>query len=112
MAVSVFELDPLTRTKTGALTFPFDKDALIQTLDQAETSSVRTWIEALAQIQKPILALRGAESRVWSQEEFEFEVNHFRPFSSVKFETIPGAGHGLPFEKRAEFLERILKFMS
>jgi esterase len=104
MAVSV-------QTPEGAIRFPFDQPALIKTIESVRDTSVRDWIQQLASRGMPILVLRGAESGVWSHEEFEKERAHFKASPTVVFEEFPGAGHGLPFEKRREFVERITAFM-
>ena len=98
-----------------ALSFPFDKSALIQTIIAAERaardSSVRDWVLELAARGMPILVLRGERSLVWSHEEFEAERERFVAFPSVRFEEMPGAGHGLPFEQRVEFVRRLREFV-
>lgn len=95
----------------GGVTFPFDKAALIQTIHSARDSSVRTWALALAEAGMPILVLRGAESLVWSHAEYESERGLFAQFPHVEFAEIAGAGHGLPFEKRREFAEKVTEFV-
>lgn len=117
MAVSVRAPSPGAPER---LTFPFDRAALIQTIHAARDSSVRTWVEELSLKGMPILILRGAQSGVWSKEEFEKEKAHFasvlaprrglRP--SVQFEEMEGAGHGLPFEKRIEFVRRLTQLIN
>ena len=104
MAVSVV-------AASGEVTFPFDQGALIQTIEAAQDVSVRKWVEAFGARGLPVLCLRGALSGVWSAEEFALEREHFRAFPAIQFEEFPGAGHGLPFEKRLEFVERILRFL-
>lgn len=94
------------------LTFPFDRAALIQTIHAARDSSVRTWVKELASRGMPILILRGAQSLVWSKENFEKEKAHFQGAPSVIFEEMEGAGHGLPFEKRLDFTRRLTEFIS
>lgn len=103
MAVSVRRTD-------GGIEFPFDHAALIATITAARDASVRTWARDLASRGMPILVLRGGRSLVWSHEEFEAERQAFAAFPSVRFEEFPGAGHGLPFEKRVELVQRILEF--
>lgn len=93
------------------LSFPFDKAALIQTIHAARDSSVRTWVVDLASHGMPILVLRGAESQVWSRAEFESERKLLASCPSVHFEEVDGAGHGLPFEKRTEFVKRVADFI-
>jgi pimeloyl-ACP methyl ester carboxylesterase len=105
MAVSV-------RDANGAITFPFDHAALIATITAARDASVRTWVKELAGRSMPILVLRGERSLVWSHEEFEQEKQTLANYPSVKFEEFPGAGHGLPFEKRTELVARIRAFAS
>jgi pimeloyl-ACP methyl ester carboxylesterase len=100
-----------TRTASGTLTFPFDRSALIQTIHAARDVSVRTWLTDLAAKNLPVLVLRGANSLVWSHEEYEFEKSHFSEFKNVVFEEFPLAGHGLPFEKRIEFIKRLREFI-
>jgi pimeloyl-ACP methyl ester carboxylesterase len=99
------------RTNEGRLTFPFDKAALIKTIQAARDSSVRTWVRALGERGMPILVLRGGNSLVWSRGDFETERELFADLPSIVFEEFPGAGHGLPFEKRLEFVGRIDQFM-
>jgi pimeloyl-ACP methyl ester carboxylesterase len=93
------------------LTFPFDKSALIQTIHAARDASVRTWVQETASRGMPILVLRGANSLVWSHEEFVAERTHFAGYPSVVFEEVQGAGHGLPFEQRVAFLKRLREFL-
>lgn len=95
----------------GGLTFPFDRSALIETIYAARDSSVRTWIEALGAQGLPILVLRGAQSLVWNREEYLAEAKALSRFPQIRFQEIPGAGHGLPFEKRLEFVSCIRDFM-
>jgi esterase len=100
-----------TQGLQGKLTFPFDQSALIQTIHAARDVSVRTWLKALAAQGLPILALRGANSLVWSHAEFEYEKSQFAEFADVRFEEFPNAGHGLPFEQRIAFIKRLREFI-
>lgn len=93
------------------VSFPFDHGALIETILAARDASVRGWVRELGERGMPILVLRGALSQVWSHEEFEEERTRFADLPSVVFEEFAGTGHGLPFEKRAAFVERVLSFM-
>jgi pimeloyl-ACP methyl ester carboxylesterase len=103
MAVSVTDAE-------GGVAFPFDKAALIETIHASKAVSVRTWLRALGTRGMPVLVLRGAESRVWSREEFEAERTALGDLPSIRFEEVAGTGHGLPFEKRAEFVARLRAF--
>jgi pimeloyl-ACP methyl ester carboxylesterase len=100
MAVSV--ADP-----RGKISFPFDRQALIQTIHAARNVSIRPWVLEAAKRRTPILVLRGEKSLVWSHEEFTEEKAHFSKFENVTFEEFPGAGHGLPFEQRTAFIARL-----
>lgn len=104
MAVSVALPD-------GRQGFPFDKEALIRTLEAVRDTSVREWLRELGTRGMPILLLRGAESRVWSREDYLREMRAFADRPSVEFQEVPGTGHGLPFEKRVEFVARMSEFM-
>ncbi len=92
--------------------FPFDHGALIETIIAARDASVRKWMEAFAIAGKPALVLRGAKSLVWSHADFAAERAHFAQWPQIIFEEFAGAGHGLPFEKRPEFLARLREFYS
>lgn len=109
MAVSVRV--PPSGDQPEHLTFPFDRAALIQTIQAARDSSVGTWVEELGRKGMPVLALRGANSLVWSHDEYERERTRFRSIPSVEFREVEGAGHGLPFEKRPEFVRLIEDFI-
>jgi pimeloyl-ACP methyl ester carboxylesterase len=104
MAVSV-------RTASGEIHFPFDHAALIQTIQAARDGSVRSWVESLAARGMPIAILRGQNSRVWSQEDFEAEKSHFANFPNLKWVTFPGTGHGLPFEARIDFTKFLTQWV-
>lgn len=106
MAVSVPE------PGTQGITFPFDRAALIATIVAARDTSVRAWIRDFASRGKPVLVLRGALSQVWTAEEMRKEREAMKDLPSVIFEEMAGTGHGLPFEKRAEFVARIQLFMN
>lgn len=104
MAVSVMQTD-------GSLHFPFDKEALIETLGSVRDTSVRPWLRDLGERGMPVLAVRGENSQVWSKADFEKEKKSFSDLPSVRFAEVPGTGHGLPFEKRKEFLDLVLDFI-
>jgi esterase len=98
----------------GGIRFPFDHAALLQTIDAARGTTVRHWIEAAAERGISVLALRGATSKVWSAEDFEAEKAYFsvpKWKGRVELRQVEGAGHGLPFEKRAEFLKLLQEFI-
>lgn len=109
-AIAQYLMAVSTRTQEGHLTFPFDRSALIQTIEAARDASVRKWVEALAARGVPIWVLRGAQSLVWSRAEFESERVHFAQFPNVRFLEVEGAGHGLPFEKRQQFTQILREF--
>jgi esterase len=96
----------------GPTSLPFNKEALIQTIHAAKESRIRDWVEELAKKGMKILALRGELSTVWSKEEYEHEKDYFSHLDTVRFQEIEGAGHGLPFEKRKEFTEKVTEFVS
>lgn len=95
----------------GSLSFPFDHKSLIQTLHAVRDSSIREWIEALGHQGMPILALRGQNSLVWSHADYLEEKDRFKNLPSIQFREVPNTGHGLPFEKRQEFLNLVLEFI-
>ena len=109
MAVSV----ALPEDSGGGIAFPFDHSALLRTIEQARGSTIRHWIESAALQGIPVLALRGSNSKVWNKADYESELQHFSQpkwKNRVTLREILGAGHGLPFEKRSEFLEALRKF--
>lgn len=97
-------------TEGGGLRFPFDHQALLDTIEAARGTSLRPWVFNAASRGIPVLALRGEQSRVWSRAKFDLDRAGFDPKLPVSFEEIAGAGHGLPFEKRAEFVQRLKQF--
>jgi pimeloyl-ACP methyl ester carboxylesterase len=109
-AIAQYLMAVSKRDGNGRTVFPFDHAALIATIEAAKNTSVRKWVQELASRGMPILVLRGMNSLVWSHEEFEKEKQSLAAWPSVVFEELEGAGHGLPFEKRAWFVERLRKF--
>ena len=102
----------MTDPQTGRTTFPFDRGALQATLQAIKNFSVRNWALEAAAVGKPILALRGENSLVWDSKAYQLEKSLFTAYPKVQFEEVPGTGHGLPFEKRAVFIQRLLNFLS
>jgi pimeloyl-ACP methyl ester carboxylesterase len=97
-------------TADGGVTFPFDQAALIETIHAARDVSVRTWVKELGESGKKILVLRGANSKVWTRDEFLAEQDRYKTLRSVRFAEIPNAGHGLPFEQRPLFVQELKAF--
>ncbi|MGK5089820.1 alpha/beta hydrolase [Bdellovibrionota bacterium FG-2] len=108
MAVS--EQDP----SSGTVSFPFDRQALLKTIEQARDFSTFDAVWDLGASGMPILLLRGSQSLVWEQAEYAREKVQFSAspeHQTVAFDEIEGAGHGLPFEKRREFVEQVKRFI-
>ncbi len=96
----------------ATLEFPFDHADLIATIGAASSTSVRDWVrEACVEHHIPVLTLRGERSLVWSHAEFVAERAAFADLPGIAFEEVSGAGHGLPFEQRTEFLARVRRFV-
>ena len=96
---------------TAEISFPFDKGALIETIHSARGLLGPHLGSEASSRGMPVLVLRGSNSLVWSHDEFEVERAASAAYPSIRFEEFPGAGHGLPFEKRAEFIERLKAFV-
>jgi pimeloyl-ACP methyl ester carboxylesterase len=91
----------------GGVVFPFDAGALLATIEGARDVPVRHWVQAAAERGTPALLLRGAESQVWSKEDFEAEKAEFARWPHVQFVEFSGTGHGLPFEKRSQLKQAV-----
>jgi len=94
------------------VTFPFDHQALIETIKASIQISVQKWVEDFGRTGRPVLILRGEKSMVYARDLFLQEKQTLAPISSITFEEVKGCGHGLPFERRKEFCERLLRFVS
>lgn len=108
-SIGQYLLAVATKHADGSVEFPFDHEALLQTLDSARNFNIRDWILDLGRGGMPIRLLRGQKSLVWRKEEFDHEREAFRNIPNVEFHEIPNAGHGLPFEQRALFVEFVRK---
>jgi len=87
-----------------SITFPFDQKALLKTIEAAKSTDARSLLDEFALTGKPVKILRGKNSRVFSSADYEKEKVHFAAHPQFEFIEMEGAGHGLPFEKRAEFV--------
>lgn len=94
----------------GGITFPFDHSALLRTIEAARGTSIRDWVIETARRGIPVLLLRGERSQVWSREEFDSAARELASVPGVELNEVQGAGHGLPFEKRAEFTALLREF--
>ncbi len=97
----------LRKEDSEEIYFPFQKAALLKTIEQARLSNLRDWIKQAANKNIPVLLLRGGESLVWSKDEFENDRRRLA-HPQLKWVEISGTGHGLPFEKRKTFIETVL----
>jgi pimeloyl-ACP methyl ester carboxylesterase len=90
--------------KSGELTFPFQREALLRTIHQAlhrETApDVRKFSLSTG---RPVKVLHGATSRVYETDAYLRDQASFQDLENVEFKEFSGTGHGLPFEKRSEF---------
>ena len=103
-------LDP--KNPSGDISFPFNRDALLATIDSARLISLREWVHDFGQNGLPVLVLRGEKSKVWSHSDYETEKRLCARYPNIIFEEFSGAGHGLPFEKRKEFTKRLREFVT
>ena len=93
---------------TGTLTFPFDHEALLKTIEASRGTEAGPWMEEFARSTgRPVYILRGSESGVYRAAEFAAERAKYGSVPGVHFLEVPGASHGLPFEKRPEFVGMI-----
>lgn len=92
-----------------AWAFPFDHEALVQTIHQADDAPIEQWVRDIYAAGVPVLTLRGVNSKVWLKDDYEkSRVALTNPL--MTFEEWPDAGHGLPFEQRLKFVERVREF--
>ena len=98
-----------------AWVFPFDHEALVQTIVQAGEMPVKALIidqiHSINEAGVPILALRGANSKVWLKEDYENQKKEMENPLLI-FEEWENCGHGLPFEQRLRFIERVREFVN
>ncbi len=99
-------------TQAGGLVFPFDKEAVLRTIDEALGYDITDQLLLFAELGKPIYLLRGAQSKVWTREAFEQDQKPFAQQTNVHFEEWDGTGHGLPFEKRKELMAKLVEWIS
>lgn len=109
-AIAQYLVAVAQQDKNGSVTFPFDRNALLQTLSAVKEFTIRPWIKEAASRGIPIWLLRGSTSHVWTTEQFKREKEELASFSNIQFIEFEGAGHGLPFEKRAQFVQCVRDF--
>ena len=97
----------------GRITFPFQKRALLQTITQSfgieNAIYVRRFSEAT---RRPVLVMHGGKSLVYEGEAFARDQLALADLSNVHFQDFPTAGHGLPFEQRAAFIQALKTTLS
>jgi pimeloyl-ACP methyl ester carboxylesterase len=96
----------------GTLTFPFDQAALLKTVEASRGTEAGPWVEEFARTTgRPVYILRGAESGVYKAEEFAAERARYGSIPNVRFLEMANAGHGLPFERRPEFVALVRQWV-
>jgi pimeloyl-ACP methyl ester carboxylesterase len=90
--------------------FPFDHQSLVATIEEANEAPIPDYLRKILAAKIPTLFLRGANSRVWLKEDYEQQKTEFAD-ENLNFEEWEDCGHGLPFEKRVRFIERIKTFL-
>lgn len=96
----------LKNRDTSPYTFPFQHEALIRTIQSAHKAPMEEWVRETQQNSIPILFLHGKNSRVWSEQDY-FRQKEKLAQPGTTFESWENCGHGLPFERRNEFAERV-----
>jgi pimeloyl-ACP methyl ester carboxylesterase len=91
--------------------FSFHPLDLVKIIQEAQKAPLLEWVKSSADINKPVLILRGSESTVYSQADFQSEKTSLMSYPLICFKEIKGAGHGLPFEKKAEFLGTLIQWI-
>jgi pimeloyl-ACP methyl ester carboxylesterase len=91
-----------------SLEFPFDKNRLIRILEQAKSVDALVLLKACAPV--PTLIFRGSQSRVWTDSLYAQDKKHMEEMSFVELIELE-ATHGLPFEKKAVFAQRVEAFL-
>jgi pimeloyl-ACP methyl ester carboxylesterase len=89
--------------------FPFNHEALVQTILQADEAPIAEWVHRICNAGIPFLALRGENSKVWLKRDYEDQKISLA-HANLTFEEWKDCGHGLPFEQRPKFIERIRAF--
>lgn len=91
--------------KTQELTFPFSHEALLKTIEASRGSETGPWMEEFARkTGRPVHIIRGERSLVYGKSDFLAEKQKYSALPNIHFTEFLGAGHGLPFEKRLEFV--------
>ncbi len=91
--------------KTQEVSFPFSQSALLKTIEGSKGTESGPWMEAFARdTSRPVYVIRGERSLVYDRTEYLAEMEHYATIPNIHFSEVAGAGHGLPFEKRAEFV--------
>jgi esterase len=91
--------------------FPFDHQALIQTIEQAHEAPLESWVSEILASRVPIFFLRGMNSKVWLKPDYEDQKKKLH-HPQLHFEEWENCGHGLPFEQRGRFVEFVRKIAS
>lgn len=90
---------------TQEITFPFSHEALLKTIEASRGSVSGPWMEEFARTTgKPVYIIRGERSLVYEKSEYLSDKEQYSDIPNIHFVEFAGAGHGLPFEKRAEFV--------
>lgn len=90
--------------------FPFDHEALVKTIHQANEAPIPEWVMQTVQSGVRTTFLRGENSKVWSKADYESQkAKYIHPL--LQFEEWENCGHGLPFEQRARFVKFLKDFV-
>ena len=90
--------------------FPFDHQALVKTIYQANDAPLGDWVMEAAEAGVRMAFLRGEKSKVWLKEDYEAQRAQYQ-HPLLCFEEWENCGHGLPFEQRARFIQFIRDFV-
>jgi len=97
-----------TREEPETWEFPFNHEALISTIEQADQAPLEKWLFEILNQNIPCIFLRGENSKVWLKPDYEEQTSRLK-HPNLKFEEWENCGHGLPFEHRSRFIDFIRK---
>lgn len=99
-----FLLKNLYRTEDGGFDWRIHVPVLAENAGEVVSA-----IPIYNKVEKPLLLMRGSESRYVRDEDFE-QLKEYYP--KARLETIPGANHWVHATKPAEFVDGVVRFLS
>jgi pimeloyl-ACP methyl ester carboxylesterase len=112
LSIAQYVTAVLIKQSDETIKVPFQVDNLVQIIEEAKDSHPGDWMRTIGEkTPLPTLAFRGKKSQLWTDYIFARDKQSLEGIKNLEFIEVDDATHGLPFEKKELFVQKVEAFI-